>query len=324
MKVASNIYQLSIPTPFAIGNVYAYLLVEETVTLIDAGIYTEEAWRSFNDQLTHLGMHVDQIDQILLTHHHPDHTGLISYFKQTVPIAAHPRVDVWLKRDEVYFSSYIEFFKDAFVKWGVPKWGWTDPSFFKGTLDYAGVGEVTIPLDHLDRVPGHDEWIVLYTPGHAQTHISLYLEKDNLLIGGDHLLQTVAPNPLLEGPYEKGAERTKPLVQFRKSLQDLRTFDIRRVLPGHGPIITKVDELIEQRLHQYSKRAQFVKGLLRQQSQTAYALSLQLYPRQTSDQLMLVLSQTIGLLDLLEEDKQITKYVHNGEFVYTPVEVAYQ
>ncbi len=319
MNGAKQLYQITLPTPFAIGDVHVYLLVEEMITLIDAGIYTEEAWQSFTDQLSNLGMQVEQIDQIILTHHHPDHTGLISYFNKSVKVAAHPDVDVWLKHDESYFTSYICFFKKAFLKWGVPNEKWTNPSLLKGSLRYAGRGEVSIPLKHLDQVPGHDEWVVLYTPGHAQTHISLFHEKDKVLIGGDHLLQNTRSNPLLESPYGSENKRTKPLVQYRKSLRELKRFGIHQVYPGHGPMITEVNAFIQERLDEHEQRSRIVKSILHEKPQTAYALSRRLYPKQTSDQLLLVLSQTIGLLDLLEEDGEITKIVHNGAYVYKPM-----
>src|SRR5699024_7992907 len=138
MKVSHNLYQITLPTPFGVGPVHTYVLIDHQITLVDAGIYTEEAWNALNEQLNKLQLNVEDIDQIFLTHHHPDHTGLISKFSQHIPIIAHPKVDVWLKRDEEYFRRYEGFFREQFLQWGIPHDLLDDIGSLKGSLHYAG------------------------------------------------------------------------------------------------------------------------------------------------------------------------------------------
>lgn len=45
-----KIIPISIPTPFAVGDVNVYLLKGEALTLIDAGPKTREAYRCFKTQ----------------------------------------------------------------------------------------------------------------------------------------------------------------------------------------------------------------------------------------------------------------------------------
>lgn len=316
MKVSHNLYKISLPTPFGIGNVHTYLLIENKITLFDAGVNTEEAWRSFNEQLSSLALKVEDIDQIILTHHHPDHTGLVSYFKEDIPIAAHPNLQLWLTRDVEYFSRYEETFRQLLVHWGVPSTLLEEISSLKGALQFSGTGQVTIPLHHLDRVPGHEDWIVLYTPGHAGTHLSFIHEQDRIFIGGDLLLEKVSSNPLLEGPYKALDNRAQPMIDYRNSLQLLRELDVHKVLPGHGPIITDVNVLIADRLKSFQKRTIFVKMLLQKEKLTAFELSKKIYPKQTKEQLLLTMSQTIGYIDLLVDAQEIISYEEDGVFQY--------
>lgn len=316
MKVSDNLYKISLPTPFGIGKVHTYLLIEDTITLFDAGVNTEEAWKSFNEQLSSFSLKMEDIDQIILTHHHPDHTGLVSYFKEDIPIAAHPNLQLWLTRDVEYFSRYEETFRQLLVHWGVPSTLLEEISSLKGALQFSGTGQVTIPLYHLDRVPGHEDWIVLYTPGHAGTHLSFIHEQDRIFIGGDLLLEKVSSNPLLEGPYKALDNRTKPMIDYRNSLRTLKELDVHKVLPGHGPIITDVNQLIDERFQLFQKRSMFVKKLLQKEKLTAFELSNKLYPKQTKGQLLLTMSQTIGYIDLLMDAHEITQYEQGSVFYY--------
>jgi len=70
-QLTDTIYQVSIPTPFAVGNVHTYLIKGERLTLIDAGVKTDEAWEAMKYELNELGYHPNDIEQIVLTHHHP-------------------------------------------------------------------------------------------------------------------------------------------------------------------------------------------------------------------------------------------------------------
>ncbi len=320
MNVSHNLYQITLPTPFGVGPVHTYLLIDNQITLFDAGIYTEEAWDCFNQQLNELSLKIEDIDQIFLTHHHPDHTGLISNFSQHTPIVSHPNVDVWLKRNEEYFTRYERFFREQFLQWGIPRALLDEIASLKGSLHYAGTGEVTIPVEHLDHVPGHADWTVFYTPGHAQTHVALFREKDRVLIGGDLLLENTSSNPLLEGPYGEGNRREKPLIQYRESLKQMQQLDVLKVLPGHGPIITNVNELIDERLQAIEKRSMLVKKLLKNEPQSAYELSKELYPRQKVGQLLLIMSQVIGWIDVLLESHDIIEYKDHGIYYYKVVE----
>lgn len=316
MKVSSNLYQITLPTPMGIGPVHTYLLIEDRITLFDAGIYTEEAWNSFNEQLSKLHLKVDDIDQIILTHHHPDHTGLVTYFRDRIPIAAHPNVDVWLTRDEEYFTRYEKVFREMFVQWGVPRSLLNEITSLKGSLNLSGIGKVTLPVQHLDRVPGHEDWIALYTPGHATTHVAFLHEQERILIGGDLLLEDISSIPLLEGPYKDEQKRTEPLVQYRDSLEQLKQLEVCKIYPGHGPIIENVNELIDERLQAFQKRSNLVKKLLQHKRLTAYDLCKKLYPHQRKGQLLLTMSQTIGCIDLLIDAGEVIEYENEDVLYY--------
>lgn len=71
-------------------------------------------------------------------------------------------------------------------------------------------------------------------------------KKDGIVIGGDLLLASISPNPLLEPPLPGKTERPKPQLQYNNSIKRLLNFPIERMYTGHGTDITDVHQLIEK------------------------------------------------------------------------------
>src|SRR5215211_18812 len=68
---------VEIPLPLAhIGSVNAWLLRGEPLTLVDAGPRDDAALTALEDGLRREGLRVEDIQLVLVTHHHIDHVGL--------------------------------------------------------------------------------------------------------------------------------------------------------------------------------------------------------------------------------------------------------
>ena len=76
---------------------------------------------------------------------------------------------------------------------------------------------------------GGRTWEVVYTPGHADSHICLWSANDRVLISGDHLLPTITPHI----DFERYGE-ADPLGEFLDSLAKIERLGPALVLPGHG------------------------------------------------------------------------------------------
>lgn len=82
----------------------------------------------------------------------------------------------------------------------------------------------------------------IHTPGHATDHLCFYWLEERALFSGDLILgEGTAVIPRVGGS----------LMDYLASLKRLRTLDIRRIYPGHGPVIVdppaKITEYIEHR-----------------------------------------------------------------------------
>jgi glyoxylase-like metal-dependent hydrolase (beta-lactamase superfamily II) len=311
-----EVIKFTVPTPFPVGDVNLYLIKGDVLTLVDAGVKTEEAWKSFEEQLEVKGYKTTDIEQVVLTHHHPDHVGFLDYFSADLPVIGHPYNEPWISKDPEFFERHTAFFSDLFIKSGI------DPAFLnllrkvESPLRFSCHRSLTSTVTEGDRIAGLPEWRVIETPGHARSHIVLYREKDGLVIGGDTILAHISPNPLLEPPQNNEVNREKPLVQYNQTLKKLLTYDISRVATGHGEDITELHELIHKRLRRQEERAFSVLDMLRERPMTAFETCQQLFPSVYQKELMLTMSETIGQLDFLEELGEIKIDKTKEFFVY--------
>ena len=299
------IYQITLPTPYAVGDVHLYLLKGDRLTLVDAGVKTDAAWNELIIQLKELGYSPGDIDQIVLTHHHPDHMGLIEHFPNLNTVAAHPKLKPWLEREEAFFLRYEEFFYRMYKESGVPEQYLGLLKSLRKPLKWSAEGTLTLELMEGDRIPGHEEWVTIETPGHAQSHISFYRETDGSFIGGDHLLAHISSNPLLEPPYGMEKDRPRPLLQYRASMEKLLDKNIQMVYPGHGKTFQNTDELVIQRLKKQEERALKVLNMFEEERLCAYDVCRRLFPKHIESQFGLTMSETIGQLDYLENKQEL-------------------
>lgn len=306
---------ITLPTPFSVGDVNVYLIAGDVLTLIDVGPKTNETWRVFKQKLKELGYKPEDIEQVVLTHHHPDHVGMLDFFPHELPVLGHPYNERWLVQEKTFLDERRQFFAELFKVYGL---GQEDSHLLKNfdhTLVYSCKRSLTFPITEGDEIPGLSGLKVIETPGHAQSHIVFYNEKTYEMIGGDHLLKHISSNPLLEPPI-LGNERPKPLLQYNESLKKLLQIPISVVYSGHGEPVHHAHNLIEHRLKRQHERAMSVLSFFREQDMTAFEVCKQLFPAAYERELLLTMSETIGQLDYLEDLKLITYKDVDGVRVY--------
>ncbi|MCB0201931.1 MAG: MBL fold metallo-hydrolase, partial [Anaerolineae bacterium] len=66
----SRLHRITVPTPFAVGPVHAYLAEGDPLTLVDTGPDTEDALAALQGGLAGLGYDVSDVQRIVITHSH--------------------------------------------------------------------------------------------------------------------------------------------------------------------------------------------------------------------------------------------------------------
>ncbi|WP_349407688.1 MBL fold metallo-hydrolase [Pseudalkalibacillus sp. SCS-8] len=322
MNHLETIHCITLPTPFAVGDVNLYLIEGEKLTLVDTGPKTPEAWQSFQSQLNALGFKPGDIDQVILTHHHPDHVGLADYLKEDkIPFICLEYNLPWLKKDPDFFAHHDQFYFTVYKEMGIEKFHKKAMERVRGYLDYSCTIEVDQIVKEGDGIAGLPGWYIIETPGHAQGHLSLIREEDGLMIGGDHLIKHISSNALIEPPPTGNTARPKTLLQYRESLRKLIEHDVKKVLAGHGEPVEHPVELVQLRLLKQEERADDILKIISKESMTGFEICQKLFPTIFLKELGLTMSETLGHLDLLMSKDQVTIHQVDGVLYFRAKEV---
>ena len=220
------------PGVHRLSNVYTnwYLLeAGGRLTVLDAGLPGD--WREFRSALSRLGHSPDDIDAVLITHHHRDHAGNAERLRSSgARVFSHP-ADAPYLRGEEHLSDR-----------GVVRYIWR-PWYAFYMLSYLAKGITRTPpvaqLDELEDgelvdVPGSPR--VVHAPGHTAGSCALLVEDQSLLFSGDALVTLdVARGPRgRSGPQIVRGPHTADPDLAMDSLSVLAATNADTVLPGHG------------------------------------------------------------------------------------------
>lgn len=300
------IHRIELPTPFVVGTVNAFLILEnEQRVLVDCGPRHEETQSVLLYNLQELGLAPQDITALVLTHGHVDHVGLAGFFQSHgVPVYSHHEVNTWLELEGKWTDYRRNFYEKLYKECGMPEkivnQALQEYSLYRLWNDRS---VVDVPLANGSVFPPLPRYRVVYVPGHAQAAIALWDEETGDLIVGDQLLPRVSSNaliePVLDAESGELAERTKSLIQYRENFRELKKLKIEKVYPGHGAVFDDAYSLIDKRLKEQEKRkGRFLQLLKERGESTAYELAVSFFPRH-QDQTSLILSETLGYLDWL-------------------------
>lgn len=292
---------LPLPTPFDVGPVNAYLAGR---TLVDPGPDSGAAWDALRDGLDTRGLSPADVEQVLLTHPHPDHVGAAGRLrdrgatilagKKCAPIVAD--FGARLAYQQTYFAPLFE-------RWGLA------PEEVDATLQLPSVflpyvEDVTVdrPLAAGDTVTVDGRTLRVDTlAGHARGEV-LFAEEDTdrVAVVGDHVLAETTPNPLLQPPEDPEADRPHVLARFNDSLARLREQGYDRLLPGHGDPIQQPAARIDAMLAAHETRTEAVLELL-DEPRTPASILHELFGDLPATEVFGGMSEAVGHLDLLVE-----------------------
>ena len=300
-----SVHKIEIPTPYPVGDVNAFVVKGDALTIFDVGPKTMEAYDALKWGIHAAGYQLKDIEQVVLTHHHPDHAGWVDAFPHA-EILGHEYNDKWLRHDEEFLNYHEQFYRERLYEHGVPREYIQASVHVRRELELVGERPLTRILQDGDEVPGHPGLKAIETLGHAQSHFIFWSERTNNVIGGDLLLDKITPNPLIEPPLDRTLGRTKSLLQYNESLEILKQLPVKKMYTGHGADLENIPKLINKRLEHQQQQSMKVHDLLGEEQLTVVQLTERLYPSIFRRQLGLTLSKTLGHLDYLEANDLVT------------------
>ncbi|MFC4024358.1 MBL fold metallo-hydrolase [Oceanobacillus longus] len=296
-----------------------YLIkMENSLILIDAGLDNADCWTAFQNTLSENDFTIQDITEIVLTHNHGDHVGLVNRITamHPIPVYAHEAAIPRLKRDHDFFGMRVAFFAEIYKQMGCGEAGHKQVEYLQQAMLKGSNSAI-----HTDISPigsNHLGFKVIHVPGHAEDQIALYDEADQILLSGDLLIQHISSNALIE-PNITG-QRLPTLIQHKHSLEKIYALSVDLVFPGHGILIDEPNALIKTRLAGIERKAERLKSLIQGGITTGGELAKSYYKKLYSTQFLLVMSEVIGHLDYLEDVGQIKKEMLNGVWHYSVVD----
>lgn len=305
MTVAKKIEEMivhPIIVPTQTGNLQTlnfYLVQINThVVLIDAGMDNEDCWDAFCHVMEKQDFTLAQLDAIILTHNHADHIGIVNRIRdlRNIPVYAHEKAIIRLKRDQAFLERRISFFNHLYEEMGCKTEAAPLIERMKTSIErnkYQRIEGDIIPLVEGDCLFGLE---VVEAPGHAPDHIFLWQEGEKVAFVGDVIIAHSPSNALIE--LGEDGQRTTSLITYEQSLKKLMTYHLEVAYAGHGKVITNPHAVIENKLMRIQDKGQRVIGLL-EGKQTAAQIAKTMYQKRYEPLLPLVMSEVIGHLDRL-------------------------
>ena len=225
------------------GGVTNFYLVEDggKLTVIDAG--TPADWGLLQGALAARGKTANDVEAVLLTHAHADHTGFAERARSQAGAT------VWVHEDD---AQVARGGKPGKNDGGMARY-LLRAEFYRTALSLARRGgakivpvlEVSVFADgEVVDVPGRPR--VMHAPGHTPGNAALYLADRRVLFSGDTL---VTRNPLTgrTGPQIMPAGFNQDTPAALRSLSVLSGLGAGTVLPGHGePWTAGADQAVRQ------------------------------------------------------------------------------
>ena len=314
----AGIRRLRIPTPFAVGRVNCYLLEDDPLTLIDTGPNSGKSLDELEHQLGEHGHAIEDLELIVLSHQHIDHTGLVDILasRSGAEVAAINVVVPFLEnygddaeRDDAFAGGLM-------LRYGIPEEIVIAlRSVSRSFRAWGAKAKVTRPLADGEQVELRDRTLeVMHRPGHSPSDTVFWDGERRILICADHLIAHISSNPLLSRPLDGSDGRPRALVNYLESLQRTRELPAEVLLPGHGEPITDHRRLIDERFELHRRRKEKIFALIAERSRTAFELAQDLWGNVAVTQAFLTLSEVVGHVDLLIAEGRVRE-VEDGDLV---------
>lgn len=314
----AGIHRVSLSAANEMGRVNAWIVDDDPLTLVDAGIGVPGAIDALEAAFVAAGRRLQDLRLLVLTHQHTDHLGLAAEIvrRSGAEVAALAPIAPYLADLPAQTAADRVFMAELLLRHGAPAAdvegntaGWA--RFHAGGEACA----VTVPLAAGSTVALRDRTLeVLHRPGHSETDVLLVDAGRRLAFGGDHLLRAVPSVPVRDRPLPAG-DGARPYVpedddvavtvRYRESLRATRELPVDVVLPGHGGPFGDPAAIVD---HHLARQEQDADGLLRKAGPdpfTASGLARTIWPDAPVGLAHVLLSTVLGGLGLLRAQGRV-------------------
>lgn len=242
IALADGIGWARMPVPGPLQHVSLWLLDDgDGVAVVDTGLdipLCRDGWEA----LLAGPMAGRRVTRVLVTHFHPDHSGLAGWLCERF------NAPLWMTREEWLFARMLSADvrdappREAFAYWRAAGWdeariaaeaakGW---GRFASVVSPLPAGFVRMREGDILRIGARD-WRIVTGNGHSVEHACLIDDSGGIMIAGDQVLPKITSNVSLGISEPEG----DPLGDWLGSIAKLKGLpDSLFVLPSHGEPFT--------------------------------------------------------------------------------------
>ncbi len=184
--------------PFQNTNLIIFDRGEDTL-IVDPGASDEG-----KDHFMEMYNSLPNIPSVLITHHHQDHYNALNFLAnetKALTVYAHPKTIAGIRQN-----------------------------IDSNNFNFVPIEDGIIEINGVDLE-------VIFTPGHTDSHLSLYDKEYGVLIAGDHVVGF--GSAVLD-------EMTGDMIQYLDTCNKLLNLDLKLIIPSHGPPSFKPKDLLQQ------------------------------------------------------------------------------
>ena len=311
-----TVAQLPLPVPW-LGSVNVWLLEGEPLTLIDTGPSNARAAAALDDELARRGHTVEDIELVLITHHHLDHSGLAGEIRRRsgAQVAAHRTAAAWGRNYHRHVATERRFTTRLLAEHGVPAdlVDATAPFFEYIASDSADWETDLVLADGDTIVAGGRTLRAIHRPGHSTSDTLFVDEETDEAFVGDHLLAEITTGAEIMPTELPGRERRRSLLEYLSNLRKTEAMRLSTCYPGHGPTIPDHRALIEARIAFHTDRLERIERLVTEGCTTAFEIGRHLWSNEIAEtQPVLVVWEVLGHLDILVNRRTVSERIDDA------------
>ncbi|MBR0171627.1 MAG: MBL fold metallo-hydrolase [Lachnospiraceae bacterium] len=323
-EIMKNVYRIDIPLPNnPLKELNSYVLLGKDRNLvIDTGFRMDECRQALTGALKELHIDMENTD-VLLTHMHSDHAGLVPDIvsdRSRVFVQTLDRVWLMPGTKEQLESEEQDMYHMAGI-----------PDELLAQVYESHPGYKMAPEKEFDRyeeiidgdeIPvGGYRLKVIHTPGHTPGNICLWMEEQQVLFSGDHVLFDITPH------IQKWPNLAVGLKRYLEALRMIQKYPAKQTFPGHrksGDLHKRVDELLAHHEFRLNECLQVVTD---EPGMTAYDITGRMtwriraknWDEFPASQKWFAVGECLSHLDFLMDDNRVRKIDDGGIFRFEPV-----
>jgi len=303
-----------VSVPWALDHVNCWVLSD---VLIDTGIQSKKTQAVWQD---YFGKTLPK--QVLVTHYHPDHSGLAGWFhEQGAALLSHSiEVSVMHSIWQTDTDAYVQGFADWYRRNGVSEDNIAPLSMighgYRKTVAALPAAKEWTQLESGDDIElGGRKFKVMVGRGHAPSMVMLFCEDEKLLIAADQILPRISPNVSVM----PGSPDQNPLASFLESLDALSALpEDTLVLPSHGDPFYGLHARIHQLTSHHVERLDRLRKSCTEPVTAAAVLPVLFERKLDAQQLSFALGEALAHLRYLVELGELTEETGAHGTVFSP------